>query len=111
VGRDSLKAKAALAHWDARQDARAMYRAQRPQDVQPKAVCPQALLAALQLDSLAGSQALEDEWVLLRAQPGLQASLPVAPLQGPPQALWVQPAQRPERLPLEQLVSRSALLE
>jgi hypothetical protein len=72
-------------------------------------VCPQALPAASQPDSRAGPQALEDEWVLLRALPGPRVLPPVAPLLEQRQALWEQPAQPPERLPLEPPASQSGL--
>ena len=94
--------------WAACSGAPALHQAQLPQGVQRKDVFLYALLVAPQLDLPAGLRGLRDEWVLLGAQPGLQVSLPAAPLPGRPQALWAQPR---ERLPLEQRASRSALLE
>jgi len=73
-------------------------------------VCPE-LLVALQPDSHAGWQVLRDESeLLLVQQPGQQVSQPTAAPLEPRQAVLAQPAQLPERPPLERPASQSASL-
>jgi len=73
-------------------------------------VLPQALQGASRPDLWAGWQALRGESELPLAQPGRQVSWPTAGPSEPRQAVLAQPAQLPERPPLERPASQSASL-
>jgi hypothetical protein len=105
-GRDFLWAKAG----PVRRGALQRRQTRRPQDEGPTAAYPPELRVVPPQESQDALQLQLDEWELPRAQPVRQVLPPgVAPLPVQQQALWAQPVQSPERLPLEQPALRLAL--